>query len=47
MKQRITIFLEEQPAKMLRVMAASENTDMSTIVTEFILGKRRIEEVEE
>lgn len=41
MKKRVTIFLEEVPFNVLKVMAATENTTMSDLITAFVLGQRQ------
>lgn len=54
MKQRVTLFLEKEAAKMLRVIAAGEDKSQSDIVEELLYGTREhitdpkeIEKIEE
>lgn len=41
MKRRVTLMIEEIPFKALRVMAATENISMSSLVEEFVMGERQ------
>lgn len=40
MKNRVTLLMEDEPYKALRVMSAIENKSMSLLVEEFVMGDR-------
>lgn len=42
MKRRVTLFLEEDTYRILRVMAATEGKSMTEVVEMFLLGERSI-----
>lgn len=40
-KKRVTIFVDEQTQKLLKIMAATENITMGTVIEQLIKGQQK------
>jgi len=40
-KKRVTIFIDEQSQKLLKIMSATENITMGTVIEQLIKGQRK------